>query len=211
MKLKKFNIMKTRPDISDAEIRSMMDFDKVLRRHASARRWRYLPVVAIALVLITAWFLVQPREEKTPIVTKAPEGKKEVKPIEVVPPKPAEVVVKKQKPESPQPKAIPADVYIEAEPVNGYDDLYAYFGKELKYPPEVAVAAEGDVDVTFVINREGKPEHIKFVNSLGPEFDQEVIRVINNMPGWKPAMQNGKPVPARISQSFTFSIKSKDL
>lgn len=227
MKLKKLNIMKTRPDISDAEIQSLMDFDKVLQRHASpsrsplwrseagGRRWRYLPIIAIStvlsLVLVTAWFFIQPGEEKAPVVTKAPEPKKDVQPVEIVPQKPAEVIVKKQKPDISQPKETPTDVYIEAEPVNGYDDLYAYFEKELKYPVEVAVAAEGDVEVTFVINREGKPEHIKFVNSLGPEFDKEVIRVINNMPGWKPAMQNGKPVPARISQSFTFSIKSKGL
>ena len=212
MKSKKLNIMKTRPQISDAEIQSMMDFDKVLHQHASAKRWRYIPVIAGVLVaLVAGWFFLKPTAEKIPVATTQPGPKEEIKPTEVLTPKPAEVIVKKQKQEVSQPKEATADIYTEAEPVSGYDDLYAYFEKELKYPADASVAAEGDVAVTFVINKKGKPEQIKFINSLGPEFDKEVIRVINNMPGWKPATQNGKPVPAKISQSFTFDVKSKDL
>jgi TonB family protein len=143
-------------------------------------------------------------------VTVTTEPQRKVKPVEVVIQKPAEVQtqkkIEKPKAETPQPKDTP-DTYTEAEPINGYEDLYSYFEKELKYPSEVTSAVEGDVSVTFVINKNGRPDQVQFINSLGPEFDKEVIRVINNMPEWKPAMQNGKPVPAKITQSFTFSIK----
>ena len=219
MKLKKLNIMKTRPEISDEEIRSMMDFDKVLQQHTIANRFKYLSIVigsVVVIALIIGWAFLYPRTESTakepevatPRATQ-PAVKSEPKPIQQekkVATKPV-VVPAKPEQEQTQQEIKQENVYAEALPVNGYENLYAYFERELKYPSDATVAAEGDVSVTFVINSKGKPEQIKFINSLGPEFDKEVIRVINNMPEWRPATQNGKPVPAKISQSFTFTIK----
>lgn len=224
MKSKKLNVMKTRPDISDAEIQSMMDFDKVLQLHKTARRSRSIMMIigsGVIIALIVGWAILNRDEKETttndtnvivpdkkePITEPQSEQEPVQKEEKKVVTKPVEVPKKLEQRETAPVPATPADVYVEAEPVNGYEDLYAYFEKELKYPSDVANAVEGDVAVTFVLNRNGKPEQIKFINSLGPEFDTEVIRVINNMPEWKPATQNGKPVPAKISQSFTFSIK----
>ena len=211
--------MKTRPEISDAEIQSMMDFDKVLQLHKSASRPRYLwKIVGSGLViaLIVGWAILNPRREEKiikepPIVVpevKQPVVQPEQKPVQQekkIVKKPTEVPAKPKQEVSPTTTS-EANVYTEAEPIKGYEDLYTYFDKELKYPAEVTRGVQGDVTVTFLINRSGKPEQIKFLNSLGPEFDKEVIRVVNNMLEWKPAMQNGKPVPAKITQSFKFSI-----
>jgi TonB family protein len=107
-----------------------------------------------------------------------------------------------------KPGPVAADVYTEAEPLSGYPDLYAYFQKELKYPVEALKdSIEGIVSVSFVINRNGKPEQIKILHSLGAAFDSEAIRVISAMPEWKPASLNGKPMPARISMPLTFQVE----
>ncbi|MFZ6013363.1 MAG: energy transducer TonB [Bacteroidota bacterium] len=103
--------------------------------------------------------------------------------------------------------AVTTPVYVQAEPMNGYPDLYQYFAQELRYPDAALKdSIEGEVIVVCTINRQGKPENIQIENSLGLIFDVEVKRVIENMPAWKPATYNGKPVPSKISLPLTFRI-----
>jgi len=99
-------------------------------------------------------------------------------------------------------------VYQQAEPVNGYPDLYAYFDNELKYPAAaVKDSVQGVVTVVFTVNAAGKAEDVKIENSLGQPFDEEVIRVLENMPLWKPAYYNGKLVKSKVSLPLTFQLK----
>jgi TonB family protein len=98
-------------------------------------------------------------------------------------------------------------VYRQAEPRDGYPVLYAYFEKNLVYPrAAVKDSVEGVVNVVFSIDAEGKPKNITIENSLGPLFDQEAVRLLNNMPLWKPASYNGKVVPSKISLPITFAL-----
>jgi protein TonB len=79
--------------------------------------------------------------------------------------------------------------------------------RELKYP-EVALrdSIQGTESVSFIINKEGKPETITILHSLGSPFDEESRRLIINMPPWKPARLNSQPVRAKITIPLTFSI-----
>lgn len=99
-------------------------------------------------------------------------------------------------------------VYIQAVPMNGYPELYKYFNNELKYPEEaIKDSIAGVVTVIFTINANGKGESIQFENSLGKPFDQEVKRLMENMPAWNPASYNGKPVASKLSLPLTFELK----
>lgn len=100
--------------------------------------------------------------------------------------------------------------YQEAEPADGYPNLYDYFARELKYPEAAlrdSIPIQGVVSVSFVIDKEGKPTRINIQNSLGPLFDAEAKRLIENMPTWRPATLNGKPVPAKIAVPLTFQVE----
>lgn len=100
------------------------------------------------------------------------------------------------------------DVYIQAEPVDGYSELYAYFNSNLVYPAEALQdSIQGVETVSFIINIEGKPEKITVKNSLGEPFEKEARRLIENMPLWKPATLNGTPVPSQMSVPLTFQIQ----
>lgn len=106
------------------------------------------------------------------------------------------------------PKAEP--VYVKAEPVNGYDALYAYFSKELIYPAAaVKDSIEGVLTVKFLINKEGRPEKIQTSGTLGVLFDKEAERLIQNMPLWKPATVNGKPITSKLSIPLTFQLRNR--
>lgn len=98
-------------------------------------------------------------------------------------------------------------VYTQAEPVDGFPSLYEYFRDELKYPEgSLKDSIEGVVTVIFSIDTNGRPQNLQIENSLGESFDQEVKRVITNMPPWKPATYNGTPLNSKVSVPLTFSI-----
>jgi hypothetical protein len=50
-------------------------------------------------------------------------------------------------------------------------------------------------------------EQIEVEQSLGEEFEKESVRLIENMPEWKPAKLDGNPVRSRISIPLTFQIQ----
>lgn len=99
-------------------------------------------------------------------------------------------------------------VYTQAEPVDGYPALYAFFDSNLSYPvAALQDSVEGVVDVVFVIDTAGKARNIEIRNSLGVLFDEEVVRLMEKMPLWRPASYNGKPVEGKMSLPLAFKLK----
>lgn len=100
-------------------------------------------------------------------------------------------------------------VYIQAEPVDGYQALYEYFERELIYPQEaVKDSVQGVLTVTFLINKSGKPEQINTNGFLGKPFELEAIRLVENMPLWRPATLNGQAVISKLSLPLTFQLRN---
>jgi hypothetical protein len=100
------------------------------------------------------------------------------------------------------------DVYHQAEPVDGYQNLYEYFNKNLKYPREVMTdSLQETVTVTFVITASGAPDMIKLDDAVAPSIKREVEILVMNMPLWKAATLNGKPVPSKITLPLTFKLE----
>lgn len=110
-----------------------------------------------------------------------------------------------RKPEEPARNVEP--VYVQAEPADGYSSLYRYFDEHLVYPAQaVKDSIEGTVNVVFVIDLNGKATDIRIENSLGGLLDDEAIRLVQNMPPWKPATYDGQPVRSKISLPITFTL-----
>jgi hypothetical protein len=118
------------------------------------------------------------------------------------------VVIKKAQDTLHQQHSTTNDVYHQAEPVGGYQNLYEYFNKNLKYPREVmADSLQETVTVTFVITASGEPDMIKLDDAVAARIRREVETLVLNMPSWKAATLNGKPVPSRITLPLTFKIE----
>ncbi len=100
--------------------------------------------------------------------------------------------------------------YVEEMPTfpGGDAALYEYLQRNIKYPP---IAREngitGKVFIGFVVDKEGKITDIKILRSLGAGCDEEALRVIKSMPGWKPGKQNGRTVAVSYSMPINFSLK----
>jgi periplasmic protein TonB len=86
----------------------------------------------------------------------------------------------------------------------GEEALYAYLKKSLRYPP----GKQGKVFVGFIIEADGSLNDIGILKGSDPLLDQEALRVVNEMPSWKPGQQDGKPV--RVRYSLPINFKSRE-
>ncbi len=216
------------PEITDEEIKGMMDFQQVLDGHRkavatrSAKNWSVaISGAIIASVCVyyatrstsaTQPNVLQPKQlsEQPMSVTPLDSAvKKTETPVPVSRPVPSKTNEPVLPTAPPSAEATPADVYLQAEPVEGYPHLYKYFNDQLSYPQEAAKdSIQGVVSVTFIVRPSGAVDHITITNSLGPLFDAEALRVMQGMPPWKPAQLNGKAVPSKMSVPLTFRIET---
>ncbi len=91
----------------------------------------------------------------------------------------------------------------------GDDGLKQYFKKAIIYPQSaIEDNIQGKVNVKFVVNQSGEIENAKVIRSIHPLLDEEALRVVNSMPTWKPALQNGEYVSVwrTLPVSFVLSI-----
>lgn len=90
----------------------------------------------------------------------------------------------------------------------GQQALFKWLGENINYPP---IAAEnniqGRVMVSFVVERDGSVSDVKVVRGVDPNLDREAVRVVKQMPKWKPGMQTGKPVRYRYNLPVSFRLR----
>ena len=90
----------------------------------------------------------------------------------------------------------------------GEDKLMEYLSKNIKYPN---IAKEnniqGRVYVTFVVDKDGKVTSAKVLRGIGGGCDEEALRVVKNMPEWKPGRQNGRSVLVQYNLPVVFNLK----
>lgn len=73
-----------------------------------------------------------------------------------------------------------------------------YMKEHMQYPPEAMKNdIQGRVIVSFTVTGSGKIEDAKVIRSIHPLIDTEALRLIKNMPNWKPAEKFGEPVNTR--------------
>ncbi|OYU81032.1 MAG: hypothetical protein CFE23_05935 [Flavobacterium sp. BFFFF1] len=65
--------------------------------------------------------------------------------------------------------------------------------------PATTEAINGNLLVTFVIEKDGTLTDIKVLRDLGFGTGQEAVRVLQQSPKWKAGIQNGRPVRTRFS------------
>lgn len=65
------------------------------------------------------------------------------------------------------------------------------------------------VKVSFIVESTGKLSDIKIEQDPGFGTATEVIRLLQNGPNWKPAVENGKPITSRCSRSVTFVVSDE--
>ena len=95
--------------------------------------------------------------------------------------------------------------------IGGIQALMEYLQTNVSYPKNAMKRGEeGRVLVTFIVHRDGSIVDPVVIQSVSEELDAEAIRVILNMPKWKPATKNGVPVRVKYTLPINFKIPRDD-
>ena len=90
--------------------------------------------------------------------------------------------------------------------------MLEFIYKNIKYP---AIArengVEGNVVITFVVERDGKVTDAQVLRDIGAQCGQEALRVVNlmNEQGikWIPGKQRGRPVRVQFNLPVRFKLE----
>lgn len=90
----------------------------------------------------------------------------------------------------------------------GNQELMSYLVKNIKYPAEAEKnAIQGRVIVQFVVNTDGSIVDTKIIRGVDADLDKEALRVVNEMPKWKPGTQDGKVIRVKYTVPIAFKLK----
>ena len=105
-----------------------------------------------------------------------------------------------------------AGIYSRAEQMpeypGGQKAISNFVENNINYPQDaIDQNTEGTVNVSFVVDEKGKViDPIITGKSAGAALDNEAVKVVKQMPNWKPGMVKGKPVKTRLSLPVTFKL-----
>ena len=103
---------------------------------------------------------------------------------------------------------------IDAEFKGGYKKLSKYISKNInwdiiyKWPAAQKLPFEDKLIVRFVVEKDGSLTYI-YVESATvycPPCNKEAIRLVQEMPKWKPATKNGEPVRNWVRVPIHFQV-----
>lgn len=65
---------------------------------------------------------------------------------------------------------------------------------------------EGNVVISFIINRDGKITNARIVRGIGNGCEEEALRVVGQLKEWSPGKVKGKPVRVQMSLPVRFKL-----
>ncbi len=99
---------------------------------------------------------------------------------------------------------------IELHPMFQHEtlSLSQYIKQHLQYP-EIALenGMEGVVEVTFWVQPDGLISGANVVKSLNAYCDESALKLINEMPKWRPAQQGERKVASRVRIAIQFNMR----
>lgn len=90
-------------------------------------------------------------------------------------------------------------------------NVIIFINSQIEYPQAAKDnQIEGNVIAQYVVNKEGRIEEPTIIRGLGFGCDQEVIRVLNSLPLWRPGEQNGEKVDVLMKVTLRFELDQDD-
>ena len=90
----------------------------------------------------------------------------------------------------------------------GEQALRQFIGNSIDYPKVAQEKGiQGKVYVTFVVTKDGSVANATIARGVDPSLDKEALRVVNNLPKWKPGKQRGKEVNVSYTVPINFKLE----
>ncbi|MGZ5242784.1 MAG: energy transducer TonB [Bacteroidia bacterium] len=99
--------------------------------------------------------------------------------------------------------------FTEVRPMfaGGHDKYDDFIKNNLNYPKALKKnKIQGTTYVDIIINKDGSISNAKVRRDIGGGSAEEAIRLINSMPKWIPAMQNGRAVAFKMTIPIRFRL-----
>ena len=92
----------------------------------------------------------------------------------------------------------------------GQDALQSYISNNIEYPQDaIDNNTEGTVNVQFIVDENGKVSNVRTVgNKIGYGLEEEAVKVVSQMPEWKPGQVKGKYVKTWRTLPITYKLES---
>ncbi|WP_313381580.1 TonB family protein [Proteiniphilum saccharofermentans] len=157
-----------------------------------------------------------PPEPETPeiieVVEEKVETKMEIKTEDDQTQKQTEVYIPPPPPK-PKQEEVTEEIFVvvEEQPEfpGGQAAMMKFLSDNIRYP---VIAQEngiqGRVICSFVVERDGSITDVQVVRGVDPSLDREAIRVIQQMPRWKPGKQRGSAVRVRFTLPVVFRLQN---
>ena len=92
----------------------------------------------------------------------------------------------------------------------GMVSFYKFLGENVKYPKQAKDEnIQGNVFVSFTIEKDGSLNDIVVNKPLGGGTDEEAVRVLKLSKKWNPGVQNGKVVRVKYNLPIRFKIPGR--
>lgn len=89
----------------------------------------------------------------------------------------------------------------------GWSAFMQWLTKRLRYPVSAQRdKIQGMVVVSFIVNKDGSLADLKVSTSVDPLLDNEALRVMKQMPKWKPGKDHGKVCRTMIAVPVVFKL-----
>ena len=90
----------------------------------------------------------------------------------------------------------------------GMAECMKWLGKNIKYPTiSQENGVQGRVIIQFVVNKDGSIVDAQVARGVDPYLDKEALRVVGQMPKWKPGKQRGKEVRVKYTLPVMFRLQ----
>jgi len=100
------------------------------------------------------------------------------------------------------------NVQVEPQFPGGYSAFLKYLANTIKYP-EVARqnGITGTVYIKFILEKDGTPTNLVVLREVAGGCTEVALKAIENMPPWRPALQNMKPVRYHFMLPVKFTLR----
>ncbi len=83
-----------------------------------------------------------------------------------------------------------------------------YLANNIKYPKTAReLGIQGTVYLSFIVEKDGSVTNVEILRGIGYGCDEEALRVVRDMPKWKPGKQREKPVRVQFSMPVRFVLQ----
>ncbi len=94
----------------------------------------------------------------------------------------------------------------------GISALKAYVANTIEYPATALEnGIQGKVYVNFIVAKDGSVTDANVEISVDPSLNKEALRIVNNMPKWKPGSQAGEPVSVSYTVPINFTLPAEKI